>query len=141
MKKIISYITILFIDINIIFPQSFNEIKIDIKNKIETVSKQLESIYNNDKMFHFIVAETELSKNKSYVSEIYFTKNKLFVEIENELKYIYIDDTFYEIKKNKKRIINNQKMINGAFISFWWDFINLDEINDINIINETILCI
>lgn len=120
----------------------------NIQKKIETnimnTNYQINEIYQNDKMFHFIVEENDLINKKKYNNDIYFYKNNLNVEIfeENKLLYHYIfsEGKFYRIIKNKKKLIKNQNIINNSFFSFWWNFLNLADIAKIIETNNTYIC-
>lgn len=116
----------------------------NIVNTINNTNVQINEIYKNNKMFHFIVEEKDLINDKIYNNEIYFYKDKLSVVIfdTNKLLYHYIfsGGKFYQIINNKKKLIKNQKIINNSFFSFWWNFLDIADIDLILEINDTYIC-
>jgi hypothetical protein len=95
-------------------------------------------------MFHFRVEEKDLINDKIYNNDIYFYKNNLNVQIFESKKllyhYIYSEGKFYQIVNNKKKIIKDQKIINNSFFSFWWNFLDIEDIHKILEANDTYIC-
>ena len=143
MKKKLFYF-LLFLSINNIYSFEKKIIQSGIENTIENTNSQINEIYQNDKMFHFIVEENDLINKKIYKNDIYFYQNSLNVEIFESDKllyhYIFREGNFYQIVNNKKKLIKNQNVINGSFFSFWWNVLNIHNIKNISEVNDTYIC-
>lgn len=143
MKKY-AFCVFLFIFICNLYSLQNEMIHKNIENSINNTNSQINEIYQNRQMFHFIVEEIDLINDKIYRNEIYFYKNKLNVEIfeTNKLLYHYIfsGENFYQIINNKKKLIKNQKIINNSFFSFWWNFLDIEDIDNILETNNTYIC-
>ena len=142
MKKNVFYLFLLLL--NNVYSLEYSIIQEKIENTVNNINLQINEVYQNNKMFHFIVEEDDLINEKKYINDIYFYKNNLTIKISETDKllyhYIYNDEKFYEIVNNKKKFIKNQNLINNSFFSFWWNFLNIDDISNFIKIDNTYIC-
>lgn len=143
MKKNVFYLLLILL-LNNVYSLEDSIIQEKIENTVNNINKQINEVYQNNKMFHFIVEEDDLINEKKYINDIYFYKNNLTIQISETDKllyhYIYNDEKFYEIVNNKKKLIKSQNLINNSFFSFWWNFLNIDDISNFIKIDNTYIC-